>query len=120
MHAPAAREDPDAPAVTAEDPAPRDDLPEDPDAPVVTTDASGHQVPLVRRRRVPALGFWVLVAIAVAVIGGVVTAWVTGVRDVAGMLYFAATAVMVVGIPLAGISAIVDGVPHRRRRAPRR
>ncbi|UEJ82222.1 hypothetical protein Bra3105_15470 [Brachybacterium halotolerans subsp. kimchii] len=74
----------------------------------------------VRRRRVPTLAFWVTLAILVGLVAGAITAFVTGVGDVGGILYFAVTGGVFVGLPLALIAAIVDAVAHRsERRRPR-
>ena len=80
------------------------------------TDEDGAQVLLVRRRRTPALGFWVLLALAVAFLGGTVVAWLAEVRAPAGMLYFGVTAAVMVGLPLAALAALVDAIADRRRR----
>lgn len=102
--------------------------PEQPIDPEQPADPEGHadraaqpapspdgEVLLVRRRRTPALGFWVLLALLVAFIGGMVTAWVVDIRYLTGMLYFGVTAAVLIGAPLALLAAIIDAVLDRRR-----
>lgn len=88
--------------------------------PAAERPADEGQVLLVRRRRVPALGFWVTLALALSFVGGVVLAWTTSVRDVSGLLYFGVTAIFLVGLPLAAVAAVVDSLTHRRGRSGRR
>lgn len=93
------------------------DAPEDrePDAPGEPRPEDG-QVLLVRRRRVPALGFWVALVLVVPFLAGMVVAWVVDVRTLTGMLYFGVTAALLIGFPLALVAAVVDAVLERRRR----
>lgn len=70
----------------------------------------------VRRRRVPTLAFWVTLAILVGLVAGAITALVTGVGDIGGILYFAVAGGVFVGLPLALVAAIVDAVAHRAER----
>lgn len=93
-------------------PADRPGPPADP----ATAPADDGQVLLVRRRRTPALGLWVLLALAIPFLIGMVVAWSVEVRHLTGMLYFGVTAAVLIGFPLALIAAIVDAVVHRRRR----
>lgn len=80
-----------------------------------TAPADDGQVLLVRRRRTPALGLWVLLALAVPFLIGMIVAWSVEVRHLTGMLYFGVTAAVLIGFPLAMVAAIVDAVLHRRR-----
>lgn len=104
--------------------------PADPAHPVDSTDAPdpdtgtetevpvehGGQVLLVRRRRVPALGFWVLLAVAIPFVIGMIIAWSVGLRSLTQILYFGVTAGILGGAPLALIAAVIDQVLDRRRR----
>lgn len=76
----------------------------------------GGQVLLVRRRRVPALGFWVLLAVAIPFVIGMIVAWSVGLRSLTQILYFGVTAGILGGAPLALIAAVIDQVLDRRRR----
>lgn len=80
--------------------------------------ARDGRVVLVRRRRVPALGFWVLLAVLVSAVIGAGIAWFAGVHHLTGILYFAVTAIFLIGGPLALVAAIVDAILDRRRRRP--
>ncbi|PWH07716.1 hypothetical protein DEO23_03615 [Brachybacterium endophyticum] len=74
----------------------------------------------VRRRRVPTLGFWVTLSIIVGLLAGAVTALITRVDSAGGVIYFAVTGAVFIGLPLALIAAVVDAVIHRgERRRPR-
>jgi len=86
-----------------------DDRPEEPRP-------DNGQVLLVRRRRVPALGFWVALVLVIPFLAGMVVAWVVDVRTLTGMLYFGVTAALLIGFPLALVAAVVDAVLERRRR----
>lgn len=104
----------------AEPDAPEDrepDAPDDrePDASEEPRPEDG-QVLLVRRRRVPALGFWVALVLVIPFLAGMVVAWVVDVRTLTGMLYFGVTAALLIGFPLALVAAVVDAVLERRRR----
>ncbi|EWS81924.1 hypothetical protein [Brachybacterium phenoliresistens] len=69
---------------------------------------------LVRRRRMPSLGFWVLGCMLLAALAGAVVAYVVEVRYLAGMVYFAVTGAVFFGLPLAALAALVDALRHRR------
>lgn len=69
---------------------------------------------LVRRRRMPSLGFWVLGCMLLAALVGAVVAYVVDVRYLAGMVYFAVTSAVFFGLPLAALAALVDALRHRR------
>lgn len=76
---------------------------------------------LVRRGRTPTLGLWVTLALVVGAIAGAATALAAGVNDLSTTLYFAATGVFFVGLPLGAIAGIIDGIlASRRERALRR
>lgn len=74
----------------------------------------GGTVILVRRRRMPSLGFWVLGCMLLAALVGAVVAYVVDVRYLAGMVYFAVTSAVFFGLPLAALAALVDALRHRR------
>lgn len=73
---------------------------------------------LVRRRRTPTLGLWVVVSLLLGALAGIVVALLSGVPDISTALYFAATGVFFVGLPIAAVFGIVDGI--RAGRAERR
>jgi hypothetical protein len=98
---------PDTPAEAGHEPAP--------EQPARTEGTAVY----VRRRRAPTLGFWVILALVVGVLAGAVTALVTRVDDLGGVIYFAVTGAVFVGLPLALIAAIIDSVTHRPRRRDR-
>lgn len=104
-------DEPSADAAPAPDAIPSPDERPPPD----DTLPAGGQVILVRRRRTPALGFWVALALAVTFLTGIVVAWTVGVRHGAGMLYFGVVSAAFIGFPLAMVAAVVDAVIHRRR-----
>lgn len=76
---------------------------------------TGGTVLLVRRRRVPALGFWIAVILAVAFVGGTVVGFLADVRTASGLLYFGVVSLFVIGLPVGLIAAIVDAILERRR-----
>lgn len=94
---------------------PTHESPNPPEATTPPSDADGR-VLLVRRRRRPALGLWVLIALVAAFVAGLIVAWVGGARVLSQLLYFGATSVMLIGLPLALIAAIADAVIERRAR----
>ena len=71
---------------------------------------------LVRRRRAPALGLWVLIALAVGFVAGAVTALVQGISVFGDVVYMGVTGVLFVGFPLALVAALADAWSERRRR----
>ncbi|WP_157975729.1 hypothetical protein [Brachybacterium sp. YJGR34] len=92
------------PSDAAEDGAPR------------STDTSIY----VRRSRVPALGFWVALAIAVPSLVALVISPFLDFTDAGGALGFVLLVAAFVGIPLAAIAAAVDSALQRRASRRRR
>lgn len=104
--------------VTAESAA--DDVPAGTEAKAKGADAARPQTTALyaRRSRTPALGLWVLIAIAVGALIGVIAALATQTFWIAGIAYFAAIGALFIGMPLAAIAALVDA--RRNRSAPAR
>lgn len=73
----------------------------------------------VRRGRTPALGLWVVLALALGAVLGLVVGAVTGVNYLAGLAYFALCGAMFIGLPLAAIAALLDAIRARRLTARR-
>lgn len=82
-----------------------------------TDEPTPGQVILVRRGRRPALGLWVLIALALPFVVGMIVAWCVDVRTPTGMLYFGFTGAVMLGLPLAAVAAYVDSLADRRRRS---
>lgn len=88
--------------------------PADPAEPAEVPEVPEGTVLLVRRRRTPTLGFWVLVSMVLAALVGVGIALAVGVVHLAGLLYFAVTAAVFIGLPLAAGFSFWDALRHRR------
>lgn len=69
----------------------------------------------VRRGRTPTLGFWVVLALAVPALGGLVAAPLLGILDLGGMVNLALLSVLFIGVPLAAVAALADLIIQRRR-----
>lgn len=94
---------------------PRSPDPEEP-RPLDQPSPADGRVLYVRSGRSLSLGGWVVIALALSAIAGAVLALVTGETALGSIVYLAVTAVMFLGLPLAGIIALVDLVLERRRR----
>ncbi|WP_341854824.1 hypothetical protein [Brachybacterium sp. GPGPB12] len=68
----------------------------------------------VRRRRAPALGFWVLLSFLVPGILALLSVPLFGFGDLRGVVNFVSLAMVVIGLPLAAIASFVDARRHRR------
>ena len=68
----------------------------------------------VRRRRAPALGFWVLLSFLVPGILALLSVPLFGFGDLRGVVNFVLLAMVVIGLPLAAIASFVDARRHRR------
>ncbi len=68
----------------------------------------------VRRRRAPALGFWVLLCFLVPGILALLSVPLFGFGDLRGVVNFVILAMVVIGLPLAAIASFVDARRHRR------
>ena len=68
----------------------------------------------VRRRRAPALGFWVLLSFLVPGILALLSVPLFGFGDLRGVVNFVILAMVVIGLPLAAIASFVDARRHRR------
>lgn len=79
-----------------------------------TTQPEGAVV-LVRRSRKLSLGGWIVVCLALGIVAGIVTALVAGVNDLSTILYFGATGLFFVGLPLGAIAGIVDGIRYGKQ-----
>ena len=67
----------------------------------------------VRRRRTPALGFWVTLAIAVPAVVALLISPLFDFVDATGVLNFMLTSAVFIGVPLAAIAAAIDAFRHR-------
>lgn len=74
----------------------------------------------VRRSRVPTLGFWVALAIAIPIVVALVVSPFLHFGDLSGVVNFALMAAVFVGIPLAAVAAAVDALRHRSSTRRRR
>ena len=74
----------------------------------------------VRRRRAPALGFWVLLSFLVPGILALLSVPLFGFGDLRGVVNFVILAMVVIGLPLAAIASFVDARRHRREDRRRR
>ena len=74
----------------------------------------------VRRGRTPTLGFWVALALIVPAVAALVAAPFFGFGDISSVLNFMLVAAVFVGLPLAGIAALVDSMRHRGEKRRRR
>lgn len=70
----------------------------------------------VRRNRVPTLGFWVALAIAVPIVVALVVSPFLNFGDLTAVANFVLVAAVFVGIPLAAVAAAVDAFRHRSSR----
>lgn len=68
----------------------------------------------VRRRRAPALGFWVLLSFLVPGILALLSVPLFGFGDLRGVVNFVILAMVVIGLPLAALASFVDARRHRR------
>lgn len=114
---------PSSPSDQAEPAAPSDPvepaaLPDAPE-PGETAAAPESTAVFVRRSRTPALGFWIVLCVAVPAIGALLAAPFLGLPDLPSFLNLALLAVMFVGVPLAAIASLVDAIRHRGPRTPR-
>lgn len=90
--------------------------PAEPEQPGTRTLEDEGTVLYVRRGRSLGLGGWVVIALVVTAIAGCVVALVSGQTALGSVVYLAATTAFFVGLPLAGVIALVDLVLERRRR----
>ena len=67
----------------------------------------------VRRRRTPALGFWVLLSFLVPGVAALIAAPLLQFGDLRGVVNFVILAMVVVGLPLAAIASFIDARRHR-------
>ena len=67
----------------------------------------------VRRRRTPALGFWVLLSFLVPGVAALIAAPLLQFGDRRGVVNFVILAMVVVGLPLAAIASFIDARRHR-------
>lgn len=67
----------------------------------------------VRRGRVPALGFWIVLAIAVPAVLALISSPFFGFADLGGVVNFVLLAAVFVGLPLAAIAAAIDAYMQR-------
>lgn len=74
----------------------------------------------VRRRRAPALGFWVLLSFLVPGVLALLSVPLFGFGDLRGVVNFVLLAMVVIGLPLAAIASFVDARRHRREDRRRR
>ncbi len=89
--------------------------PTDADGAGQTEEAGSPRTALyVRRRRAPALGFWVLLSFLVPGILALLSVPLFGFGDLRGVVNFVLLAMVVIGLPLAAIASFVDARRHRR------
>ena len=96
-------------------------VPEISQSPENPADAAGPAGPgdtslYVRRGRIPTLGFWVALALAVPAVAALISAPFFDFPDLGGVVTFVLLAVVFVGLPLAAIAAVVDSLRHRTPR----
>ena len=110
----------DADVSRSADAAPRGESPEDSrevvDAPRDEADelrADVQTALYVRRRRTPALGFWVLLSFLVPGAAALIAAPLLQFGDLRGVVNFVILAMVVVGLPLAAIASFIDARRHR-------
>ena len=70
---------------------------------------------MVRRGRKPTLGMWVVLSLVVGALVGVIVALLAHVSDLSTTLYFAATGVFFVGLPIAAVFGIADSIRAGRQ-----
>lgn len=68
----------------------------------------------VRRKRTPALGFWVLLSFLVPGVLALLSVPLFGFGDARGVVNFVLLAMVVIGLPLAAIASSIDARRHRR------
>lgn len=78
--------------------------------------ASPSAAVFVRRRGGPSLTFWVLLCLAVPAVATLVIAPLLGVSGLTEVFTVTLAAVFGIGVPLAGVCAVIDAIVHRRRR----
>jgi hypothetical protein len=112
------REDDDG--IRGADAAPRGESLEQPheveDAPRDDADEPREEVQTalyVRRKRTPALGFWVLLSFVVPGAAALLAAPLFQFGDLRGVVNFVILAMVVVGLPLAAIASFIDARRHR-------
>jgi len=74
----------------------------------------------VRRRRTPALGFWVLLSFLVPGVLALLSVPLFGFGDLRGVVNFVLLAMVVLGLPLAALASFVDARRHRGEERRRR
>ncbi|MGO2605917.1 MAG: hypothetical protein ACTH8V_02295 [Brachybacterium tyrofermentans] len=100
-------------AADAADAAPADDPTDAADA---ADESEGSTSFYVRRSRVPTLGFWVALAIAIPIVVALVVSPFLNFGDLTAVANFVLVAAVFVGIPLAAVAAAVDAFRHRSSR----
>jgi len=108
-----------ADAAPADDPADAADAApaDDPaDAADTADESEGSTSFYVRRSRVPTLGFWVALAIAIPIVVALVVSPFLNFGDLTAVANFVLVAAVFVGIPLAAVAAAVDAFRHRSSR----
>lgn len=70
----------------------------------------------VRRRGGPSLTFWVMLCLAVPAVATLVIAPLLGVSGLTEVFTVTLAAVFGIGVPLAGLCAVIDAIVHRKRR----
>ncbi|MGO2772177.1 MAG: hypothetical protein ACTIB2_02115 [Brachybacterium tyrofermentans] len=100
-------------AADAADAAPADDPT---DAADTADESEGSTSFYVRRSRVPTLGFWVALAIAIPIVVALVVSPFLNFGDLTAVANFVLVAAVFVGIPLAAVAAAVDAFRHRSSR----
>lgn len=100
-------------AADAADAAPADDPA---DAADTADESEGSTSFYVRRSRVPTLGFWVALAIAIPIVVALVVSPFLNFGDLTAVANFVLVAAVFVGIPLAAVAAAVDAFRHRSSR----
>lgn len=70
----------------------------------------------LRRRGGPSLTFWVMLCLAVPAVATLVIAPLLGVSGLTAVLTVTLTAAFGIGVPLAGLCAVIDAIVHRKRR----
>jgi hypothetical protein len=73
----------------------------------------GRTTIYVRRKRTPALGFWVVLAFVVPAVLALLSVPLFAFGDLRGIVNFVLLAMVVVGLPLAALASFIDARRHR-------
>jgi hypothetical protein len=86
---------------------------EDAEAGSAAAEDDGRTTIYVRRKRTPALGFWVVLAFVVPAVLALLSVPLFAFGDLRGIVNFVLLAMVVVGLPLAALASFIDARRHR-------